>query len=219
MPINITITGDHITDIAAEVIQFANMIQSPGGEIPTTISGATAVTAQQLGQLVTSQVQNPESFSPDTEDQPETPSEKETVKKWPAKRQNQAVKDMIEARELNENFFKFMTKARVEEAKKGVEDALAKAEAEKLKVTAEKEQLVKEVEKSVVENKITIEMLHDVVNKLVRDDEGNPDPEKMDQVFAIVDEFDETAGRPKIANIEESRYNDLYDRLKQDFGS
>lgn len=221
MPINLTITGDHMTDVVAEVVQFANMVATPGGVIPK-ISGATAVTAQQLGQIVTSQVQDPESFTPEgiSTEAPaeEKPAKKETVKKWPAKRQLQAIKDMVDAGEVDEEAITFMTKANADKARAGVERVLA----ERAKVVEEKQALLDEVNNepaATPEETITIEELHNVVNKLVRDKDGNPDPDKMDKVFAVVDEFDETDGRPKIANIDESRYIELRDRLQDEFGS
>jgi len=201
MPIEIKITGNHATDIIAEVQTLATVFGLIGtASEPKVIVYGTDKTATSIKDVAETISAPSQETAPASTDKPLT-----------RKEQDEAVKYMINQKEKDDRFEK-LTKGRQEE----VEAALAKAAepADEKKADADLDDMfaddAAEPAKVVSRDDVSAMMA-----KIGKDKDGNPIQDKLLKIRAILVENIPEGNEPKVKNIPEDKLATVYSLIEK----
>ncbi len=198
MPIEIKITGNHATDVVAEVRNLALIMGVADINVSTPSQGATEVTYGNAPAVAPAEIKT--ETAPASTDKPLT-----------RKEQDEAVKYMINQKEKDDRFEK-LTKGRQEE----VEAALAKAAepADEKKADADLDDMfaddAAEPAKVVSRDDVSAMMA-----KIGKDKDGNPIQDKLLKIRAILVENIPEGNDPKVKNIPEDKLATVYSLIEK----
>jgi hypothetical protein len=200
MPIQLIITGDHITDVFAEISNFAAAI---GGDAPKNEAGATSGSKGS-----TASAPSPKTAPASTE-APATGGK--TDAKLTRNEQDAAVEEMVEAGEKDARYEQ-LTKGR----KKAVDDGIAKkAEAESTEDALSDmfDDTPSESEEEEVE--ITADTIRDMMGKLGKDAKGNPIQENLLKIKSVLEKAIPKGVEIKVGNIPADKLQTVFAELKK----
>lgn len=205
MPIQLIITGEHITDVFAEISNFANAI---GGEKVCTKNAVGA----------TSMPKSSTNFAPSTQAPAQSKSTatasaggKTEVKaddKLNREEQDAAVSEMIAAGEKDARYEQ-LTKGR----QKAVDDGIAAKAA-----PAEEVENVDDMfgdDETMKEPVVTAQTIRDMMGALGKDADGNPVQDNLLKIRDILTKFVTKGAEIKVGNIPADKLQSVYAELKK----
>lgn len=201
MPIQLIITGEHITDVFAEISNFANAI---GGEkVPEkNVAGATSVPKPTTASA-------PSTQAPAQSKSTAAPSAGgKTDDKLSREDQDAAVAAMIDAGEKDERY-DLLTKGR----QKAVDDGIAAKSA-----PADKVDTVDDMfgdDETVKEPEVTAQTIRDMMGALGKDAQGNPVQDNLLKIRDILTKFVTKGAEIKVGNIPADKLQAVYAELKK----
>lgn len=194
MPIQLIITGDHITDVFAEISNFASAI----GEKPA-----------RTGQVVNT---NPATRNPQPVEEPKAEAPVKADNKLNREQQDSAVEEMVVAGVKDERF-DLLTKGR----QKTVEDALAKkdepvVEAQEVDVSDmfDEGDALPEAEPEV-----TADTIRELMAKVGKDENGDPIQDNLVKIQAVLTKFVPKGQAIKVGNIPQDKFASVASELKK----
>lgn len=203
MPIQLIITGDHITDVFAEISNFASAIggqpakNAVGETKPQTVSTASAPSTQ----------------APAKSASTEAPATGGKTKALSREEQDAAVEAMIEAGEKNA-LFDQLTKGR----QKAVEDGItAKETASAAGATDDDlEDMFGEGDDAPeAAPVVTADTIRDMMGKLGKDEDGNAIQDNLVKIRDILTRFVTKGKEIKVGNIPAEKLPAVYAELKK----
>lgn len=204
MPIEIKITGNHATDVVAEVRNLALIM----GVADITVPSVSVNVPKEAG-ATTSQTTTTTAVP---SQEPSTSSTTQTSsgdKPLTRKEQDEAVKYMINQKEKDDRFEK-LTKGRQEE----VEAALTKAAepADEKKADADLDDMFADDEPAKV---VTRDDVSALMAKIGKDKDGNAIQDKLLKIRAILVENIPEGNDPKVKNIPEDKLATVYSLIEK----
>lgn len=198
MPIQLIISGEHATDLFAEITQFADALRggdnSPKPEAGVSIKpNASTISAPSTP---TTQVSSPATGG-------------KTDVKLTREDQDAAVDEMIAAGAKDERF-ELLTKGR----QKAVEDALAKATAPVVEDTSDDvDDMFDDVEEAAPE--ITVETVRDLMAKLGKDKDGNAIQDNLIKIRDILTKHVPKGEEVKLGKVPADKLASFHAELKK----
>lgn len=187
MPIEIKITGNHATDVVAEVRNLALIMGVADITVPSAPSQAVERAEQPLNEKIEKVTSTPATGG--TTDKPLT-----------RKEQDEAVKYMINQGEKDDRFEK-LTKGRQDE----IETALAKLNAvEDKKADADLDDMFAD-DTAEAEKVVTREDVSAMMAKVGKDEDGNGIQDRLLKIRAVLVENIPEGLEPKVKNIPEDK--------------
>jgi len=188
MAIQLIITGDHITDVFAEITNFAAAIGD--GEVNHVVS-------MEYETPKTKDVQNTE--APEEKEEPKP-------KKLTVKEQEAAVEEMIEAGEIDDDKFELLTKGR----QKQVDEALKEGS---VNHDAPDDDLTDMFDDDETPEEVTSDMIREKMGSLGKDKDGNPVQENLLKIRDILTNYVPKGEDVKVGKIPQNKLSEVYAEL------
>jgi len=202
MPVQLIITGEHMTDVFAEVSNFAAAIgvEAPsknvaGGKTQSTASTPSAASTQ-------APAKSASTAAPSAGGKTEVKAEDNKLSR---EDQDAAVEAMIAAGEKDERYEQ-LTKGR----QKAVDDGIA---AKDTKVDTVDDMFGDDETKT--EPEVTAQTIRDMMGALGKDEKGNPVQDNLLKIRDILTKFVTKGAEIKVGNIPADKLNAVYAELKK----
>lgn len=205
MPIQLIITGDHITDVFAEITNFASAIGAPSKNVAgetkqQTVSTNTAPSTQ-------AKAQSTSTAAPVTGGKTEAKSDGKLTRE----EQDAAVEEMIAAGEKDARYEQ-LTKGR----QKAVDDGIATKSAPAAEEKAEDDlnDMFGDEDKPA-ETEVTADTIRNLMGSLGKDADGNPVQENLLKIRDILTKYVTKGKDIKVGNIPEEKFAEVVAELKK----
>lgn len=206
MPLQLTITGDHATDLISEVQQLAQAFE--GGEKKTIVTTKAKDLPLPEGKVLADKV-DPESDVKSggiVEIQDEKP--KVAPKNLTTKEQREAVKEMVDAGEKDDRYDRLNNTNQ-----KRVDAAIEKAQ------SVEKEEPEQtDIEEAIAEtedSEVTIEMVREKMGELGKDKNGDNNRENLIAIRDILVQYIPEGKDIQISNIPSDELANFYESISE----